>query len=364
MGIFRRDKNADHDPADHGDLNEPGGTTRPDEDVEAFWRWWNTEGAMRWATLAGGSPPAADQDDLDRRVSAIGDGLVWQIAPGSESAHLLIVSADGDPALRAPAARWRAGAPEADFVWSFADARPARHDLQDGQVAFPEAPGLELDLARASVGVHRTGTRLDVTVHHPDLVDLDAAGRTAGSFTLVDAALGERGTESWVGELAFSEVAPLDGFGLAGLRAVVRDLAAEFQDTAGRPSWVQMRGSGPTGAVAAGALVPLAAAAHPLLSRHLMIQTSYRDRDGDGLPGRSAAGKLGKLQQSVTAALGDDGLVVATESTGGFSRLHCYVDERSSAQARAEHAVGDWNGQAQVLADDDPGWSEVQHLRG
>lgn len=358
MGIFRRDKNAGDDQ------HEAVGGTEPDESVTAFWQWWNTGGGMHWAGLAGAEPPPQDKTDLDERVAAVGSGLVWQIAPGSQSAHLLIVSADGDPAMRAPAARWLAGAPEADFVWSFADARPARHDLQEGCIAFPEAPGLEMDLARATVGVHRTGTRLDVTVHHPGLVDLDPAGRTAGSFALVDAALGESGTESWVGELAFSEVPPLDGFGLSGLRAVVRDLGEEFQDAAGRPAWVQMRGTGPTGAVVAGAVVPLAAAAHPLFSRHLMIQTSYRDRTSDGLPGRSAAGKLDKLQQSVAAALGGDGLVVATESTGGFSRLHCYLDDRSSAQARAERAVAGWNGQAQVLADDDPGWAEVQHLRG
>lgn len=327
--------------------------------IEAFWSWWNDGGSGQ---VAMADPESGTAALLDPRVHAIDGGLAWEIAPGSEAAHLLVVTADGDPELRATARRWLAAAPAADFVWSYADSRQPATTIGGRLLKFD---GHEFDLGQIQVGVRRTGSRVDVTVYHPQLAQVAEEQRLGVCFVALDTALGEEMTETWIGELQPVTVPPLDGFGLTGLRAVVRDLREEFTDDDGGPKWISLQGTGPRGPVTAGAQVPLAAAWAPQLDQHIVVAVPYRERDGDGLPSEDMVAELERLKRHVTDRLEEQGRVVAHECSGGLCLVHVYADGATPAADQIKAAVTGWpDGTVKVSVESDPGWAGVAHLRG
>src|SRR5579875_2933634 len=303
------------------------------EAIQDFWAWW-TDGGSGQVAMA--DAPTDQVALLGPRVSAIAPGLAWELAPGSEAAHLLVVTADGDPELRAIARRWLAAAPPADFVWSYADSRQPAASIDGRRISLE---GHEIDLGGVQVGVRRSGSRLDVTVFHPDMEQVPENKRITLCFLALDTALGEEMTETWIGELAPVTAPPLDGFGLAGLRAVVRDLREEFTDENGEPQWISLQGNGPRGPVVAGAQVPLAAAWAPQLDQHIVVAAPYRDRDDDGLPGEAASGELDRLRHHVSDRLEGQGRVVAYECSGGLCLVHVYADGSTPAADQIKAAV-------------------------
>jgi hypothetical protein len=350
MGIFRRSKDRD-------DRNAQGSSAS----IESFWAWWADEGrALADASIAGG-PSDALVAAMGKRVSAIRPGLAWELGAGSTAEHCLVVSPEGDPALRATARRWVRKAPAADGTWEFADSRQA--DPEPESITLDVA-GRTIAFADLVVGARREGAKVDVTVHHPAFPSLDERGRLTITFLGLDTALGETGVELWVGEVSPSVVPPLDGFGLAGLRAVVRDLEAELTDADGSRRWAILNGDGAAGPVLAMAQVPLHPATAPELDTHAGVAVPYSDQTESGLPGQDALTELRALEDSVNEALGARGRVVAHQSHAGVRLLHVYVD--STAEDAVPVLVGacdHWPQGVQVRTTPDPGWVTVAHLR-
>jgi len=329
------------------------------EAIQDFWAWWNDGGSGQ---VAMADTPGEQAHLLGPRVQAIASGLAWELAPGSDAAQLLVVTADGDPELRATARRWLAAAPPSDFVWSYADSRQPAAAIDGRSISLD---GAELDLGAVQVGVRRAGSRLDVTVYHPQMEQVPQDKRITLCFLALDTALGEEMTETWIGELAPVTTPPLDGFGLTGLRAVVRDLREEFTDDDGEPQWISLQGNGPRGPVIAGAQVPLAAAWAPQLDQHIVVAVPYRDRDADALPGVGASAELDRLRHHVSERLEGQGRVVAYECSGGLCLVHVYADGSTPAVDQIKAAVIGWpDGSVKVNEEADPGWSGVAHLRG
>lgn len=350
MGIFSRRKGRD----DRGGL----GST---ESVGAFWAWWTAEGrALADASIAGG-PNDALVAAMSRRVSAVHPGLAWELSPGRDAEHCLVVSPEGDPALRGAARRWVKGAPAADTTWEFADSRQSNRDPESMTL---EVGGQTISFADVVVGARREGARFDVSVHHPAFASLDERARITITFLSLDTALGETGVELWVGEVTPSVVPPLDGFGLTGLRAVVRDLEAEFTDDDGQPQWVILHGDGASGPLVAMAQVPLHPATAPDLDTHAGVAVPYADQTESGLPGHEALTELRALEDSIGEVLGDRGRVVAHQSHAGVRLLHVYIDSTADDAVPSLTAVCDpWPQDVRITVAPDPGWANVVHLR-
>lgn len=350
MGIFSRRKGRD---------DQGGQGSR--ESVTAFWDWWVAEGrALADASIAG-----RPNDDLvaamSRRVSAVHPGLAWELSPGREAEHCLVVSPEGDAALRGAARRWVRGAPAADATWEFADSRQANREPESMTL---EVGGQTISFADLVVGARREGSRIDVTVHHPAFEALDERARVTITFLGLDTALGETGVELWVGEVTPSVVPPLDGFGLAGLRAVVRDLEAESTDEDGQPHWAILNGTGDGGPILAMAQIPLHPATAPDLDTHAAVAVPYSDQTDSGLPGQDALTELRALEDSINGALSDSGRVVAHQSHAGVRLLHVYLDSTADDAVPSLAAVCDpWPQDVRIRVTPDPGWSNVAHLR-
>ena len=347
MGIFRRTK--DREPAD------------PRAAIADFWRWWGEAGAEQAArSIATG----ANEDivaAMSRHVAAIAPGLAWEFSTGVLARHGLVVSPEGDALLRATARRWLRAAPETDETWEYADSRQPVADLSTTRL---EVGDQTVSFGDIVVAARREGNRLDVTVHHPVFADTDERTRVTIAFLALDSALGETDVEVWVGEVQASEVSPLDGFGLEGLRAVVRTLKAESTDADGEPNWAIFSAEGREGPILAMAQIPLAAALAPELDTHVAAFVPYADQTERGLPGQTSLTALRDLEDSMVAALGSAGRVVAHQSHAGVRILHAYVDSTTTASEALRHAVEAWpHGTVDLSVTPDPGWENVAHLR-
>ncbi len=334
-----------------------------DGQVAAFWEWWSREGrAAAGRSIAGELAPEEFAADMTRQVRALGD-LGWELAAGESSEHVLVITAEGDPAGRALARRMVLGAPDADEAWSYVDVRPPAPDPEAVVLNVDGSP--DIDFARVLVGARLDGRRFDVTVHHPSFADLPDRARVNVAFLALDAALGEVDTELWLGEITPAQAPPLDGFGLTALRSVVQDLKRQHLDQDGNPNWVLLSGEASEGRLVAAAQSPLHPLTAPHLDTHVAVVLPYEDRTDEGLPGPGSLDALRAFEDRLGAAVGNQGAVVAHQSVAGVRTLHVYVDSTTDALPAVKHTARSWEqGKASVHDMRDPGWDAVQHLRG
>jgi hypothetical protein len=331
--------------------------------IAAFWSWWSAEGARLCAEALAARDAQRVVPALAPRIERLGGALSWELAAGVLSEHVLVLSAAGAPRLRALARRWLLAAPPATETWSYADARPPMPDPDEASIGLGD--GEPVDLRRVTVAARRAGTRLHLSVHHPVFADLPAEARSRVALLALDAALGETAVELWIGEIAPVELAPRDGFGLNPLRTFVERMRGDYVDADGTPSWLLLHGEGSRGPVLAAVIVPLHPAAFPLLTHHVTVLVPYAERTDEGLPTGASLDGLRALEDRVGALLGDDGRVVAHESTAGVRLLHAYADGTTGAPDRLRRARLDWGeGRVEVQVGEDPAWDGVGHLSG
>ncbi len=334
----------------------------PDDRIADFWHWWSTEGRLTAEqSIEGQLDPASFADTMTARVRSCGR-LAWELAPGETSEHVLVVTAEGDPVLRAAARRVVLAAPDADETWSYLDTRPPTPDPES--VLLSVDGEADLDFSRVRVAARLNGARFDVQVHHPAFPDLPPEVRAQVTFQALDAALGEVDTEVWLGEVTPAEMDPLDGFGLVALRSVVRDLKGRYLDADGNPGWAVLGGDTPQGPLVAVARSPLHPLTAPNLDTHVAVVVPYDDRTSEGLPGEDALEALRRLEERLAARLGAQGQIVAHQSNAGVRTLHLYLDSAAGLLGEVKDVARSWDqGKATVHEMLDPGWDAVTHLR-
>src|SRR6478609_4186808 len=313
---FLRRKQSDAGPDEHGT-------------IAAFWQWWTESGAALTAEAIAGRDPDAMVSALSERVDAIDPGLAWELGPGSDSSHVLVVTSEGNPDLRPLSRRWRMAAPPADPTWAYSDVRLPAPDVQDVVLRLGE---VDLDAGSASADVRVEAAQIDVVVHHPRFAELPEDAQRTATFLLLDAVLGEADVETWIGQIATSTMPALDPVPLVALRAVVADVRAQHIGPDGEPHWVMLNGTTPDGkTILASAQMPLRASTTPHLNTYIPIIIPFRDRTEQGLPGPASLTALRSLEDHLTALLGESGRVVAHQSHDGVRILHVYVDGTTPA---------------------------------
>ena len=83
---------------------------RADGSPDAFWAWWAESGRELLSAAVARGQAAGTVAELGDAVAAVHPDLSWEVAPGDLSAHVLVVTAAGNPDLRAAARR--------SWVWS------------------------------------------------------------------------------------------------------------------------------------------------------------------------------------------------------------------------------------------------------
>src|SRR5688572_23627857 len=137
MRFFKRESHAD-----------------PAASIDAFWQWWATDRDRIAEAIADESVQKWVQP-ISERVRAIDPRLAWELSKGSAAQHALVVTPEGDPAVRHQARLWLAQAPARDMVWEYFAAR------QPGPLGSLVLDGLTVDLSEFRAIVDRKSTRLN-----------------------------------------------------------------------------------------------------------------------------------------------------------------------------------------------------------
>jgi hypothetical protein len=352
MGLFRRRRDSGPDPRAQAAA------------VTAFWSWWTAGGSAQVAAAIEDRSVQGQVDPLNRRVASVDGRLAWELGAGTDgSRHRLVVSPEGDPAVRGIARRWLLAAPPADGTWCYADSRQPLADPEDAALGIGDE---QVTVRDTVVAARVVGAEVEVSVHHPAFARLPEKEQRQAAMLMLDWVLGENEVEAWVGEIRTTPVAPLDPVPVTGLRSVVEELRRRHTDADGSPGWAVLEGTTPDGAaVVALAQQPLKAVTAPQLDTYLRVVVPYTDRTDAGLPGPAALAELRALEDHLRERLGGSGRIVALQSSDGVRVLHTYVDGTTPAAGQLEAAVTGWRqGRVTVDASPDPGWQHVAHLRG
>lgn len=323
--------------------------------LEEFWRWWDSAaGELADAVPAGRL--AEHVDAVSERVNAIDPELAWEFGPGIHSEHQLTVTANGDPALRRIARRWRRSAPPSTLTWSYYDMRlPGSLDavlrIEDAEVAF----------ADVRVVAERRATGLDVTVYHPVFTAVPAEVRGQIAFLCLDAALGEETTELWIGEIDWALEEPAGSSPLAELPAMLALVTQEYAPE-GKMGWLVAEARTPHGPMLVRCLNRLSPVQAPDLDHHVAITAEFRAGTSAGMPGPRDESDLADLERALSAAVDGVGQVVAVQTGGGSRTFHVYADNKGADDLKTK--VRTFSGaRVRVHAALDPSWDAVRPFR-
>ncbi|PZG15799.1 DUF695 domain-containing protein [Nonomuraea aridisoli] len=333
------------------------GAGRSQEAIAGFWTWWQETRPRLDALVAAGDKKGLDEV-LGPAVAAVHPGLVWEVAPGGEAAHALVVTAAGDAELRPLAHRWAKAAPPSDLLWEFHASRRANPRASELTI---EAGGYELALGKFTLGlrVPPSQPRVDVTAYHPMFGELDADARMEATLLALDHLLGEDDVARWVGEIAPATFEPIDAVAAVHLPAVVADVASGYSGE----EWLRLEGrSGRGAALVAEVRHPLRPVDRPLLDQHIAVSVPYKHRDGDGLPAGASLEALRDAEERLSALLDPrgDAVLAVHLSTEGQRLFHVYADSTGDAASHVKDLFTAWpEGRARVEVTLDPSWSAV-----
>ncbi|MFI6739773.1 DUF695 domain-containing protein [Nonomuraea sp. NPDC050451] len=326
--------------------------------IAEFWAWWQESRPGLDSLVANG-----DVEGLEERlapaVAAIHPGLVWEVAPGKEAAHALVVTAAGDPELRSLAHRWAKAAPPSDMLWEYHPSRQANPQAMDLTL---DVGGFEFALDKLMLGlrVPRDQPRVDVSAYHPIFGELDEDTRMEATLLALDWLLGEDDVARWVGEITPATFQPIDSVAAVHLPAVVADVASGYTEE----EWVLLEGQTGSGApLVATARHPLRPVDYPLFDQHIAITLPYTHRDENGLPVGDSLTALRDFEERLAARLlklRDDAVLAAHMSAEGHRIIHVYADPTGDAAIHAKELIVSWEeGEPRVDVATDPSWSAV-----
>lgn len=189
--------------------------------ADVFWRRWD-ELLPEISSALGDSAPHRVDHPVAVALADVHPELHFSIERGTEAIYALVVSAQGDPRLRAYTDAWMAAAPKSDALWEYHDAVPP---VPDPTQVVVNLRGRSFPLAdvRVAPQVDAAEGLVDVAVYHPGLTGLDDAAKQALTFLPLDATLGERLAADRIGRVETAELRPQGAMGLLEFRALVQE---------------------------------------------------------------------------------------------------------------------------------------------
>jgi hypothetical protein len=220
MRWFRRTAKEDEVPDPRTPWPAQDVPADPAAAATAFWhRWFELLPEINAAL--GDREPQRVEHELSSAVGQLHPDLHFSLERGRRAIYALVVTGQEDPALRPYTDAWREAAPEEDAIWEYHDSVPPVPDPSEVTVNLG---GHRISLGEFRVGAHVDEGRVDVTVYHPKLAELDEASRSAMTFLPLDATLGERLAGERLRRVEAAEAEPTHSMSLLELRDLVRGL--------------------------------------------------------------------------------------------------------------------------------------------
>ncbi|EDY17231.1 hypothetical protein CfE428DRAFT_5249 [Chthoniobacter flavus Ellin428] len=305
--------------------------------VARFWEWYASVADRYYRTI---EEKRVEElaGEVRQHVNQVIPGLAWVFGPGAnEQGHSLTVSAEGNPHYELLAAYWQKQAPKLPG-WTFYGSRQPSQHLDTAQLKIGEHlfEGKAFWLTPTVDADHQ---RLNLTAWHPLFPKLDDRTRWMVLFLMLDEALGEIGTQNWIGRVEMNDQNLAGAMPLTELRTYLERVHAQHQWKKGGPGESvtlyrlneerpgELRGDIFVGSTAVKALIGEFSAANGQLKDPLAgtgADYVYIAFDIGVLPKGNEANARGEIEDALMAVLGPaaGGQVLG----GAMGRCHAYID--------------------------------------
>ena len=336
----------------------PSDGVRPSAGIAAFWKWWDLGGGRRLSKAIDRNRRHEAERALNSLLADIDSRLSWEIAPTIAGLRRLTVTANGHPELRCLARRWLLAAPKADPYWRFADL------LGPLDATTLKFRGLDVDIEDTWVRLFPSETTFRAAVSHPLMSVLEPPERTELARVLLDAACGEAAVENWIAQVTATEVVSEDAVDLKGVATALVELSIDNLSADLEPAWRVLQGTHDGKPMVAMARVPLVPLIRPECDQHVQIDVPFSDDSEGGFPGPESLPQLREFEDGLIDLVALHGECVAAETMPGVRRMHFYTDSLTEATQQLVDAAATWpQGDAIAVAEMDPAWRAVAHLR-
>jgi len=194
--------------------------------VATFWNWFSQCADRFYQTIEAGNCPDLEPE-VSQTVRHLFPGFAWVFGPGADGVgHSFTLSAEGDANRQFLTSFWLANAPEING-WTFYSTRQpsdieSEHAIQVDE--FEIAAGDVLIDAQ----LDEENERIDIKAWHPSFVHWDQNKQYSILFIWLDEALGETGTQSWIGEIEISPDISENGIPVTALKEFVASIELEY----------------------------------------------------------------------------------------------------------------------------------------
>jgi hypothetical protein len=193
--------------------------------VENFWRWY-AEAAPRLYQTIEDKNSACLNTEVSAKVDELIPGSAWVFGPGPNGVgHSFTLSGEGNLHRQFLTEYWHKRAPSLSG-WTFYSARQPSDNLKSWRL---EIGGDTFDPLEfwLSPTLDSDREKIDLTVWHPLFAKLPEGDRWTVLFLVLDEALGEFGTQSWIGEITMSDQHLADALPLKELPTFVQSTEKE-----------------------------------------------------------------------------------------------------------------------------------------
>lgn len=197
------------------------------ENVAEFWRWFPQVADRFYQTIEQGKC-----ESLMSEVSKVADRLLpqmgWEFGPGENGGHSFTLSGEGQLVKQILEEYWRSQAPQIPRWIFHASRQPGEMVGIAMEVEGGESVDTENFLVKTSVNEEHQV--IDIVAWHPALQNVPADHHYQILFLLLDEALGEFGTEMWLGEIKVEPISAAPGtITLAALPAIIEKASEYYQ---------------------------------------------------------------------------------------------------------------------------------------
>jgi len=305
--------------------------------VAHFWEWYASV-ADRYYRAIENKQLRELADEVTRHVNEVIDGFAWVFGPGpNKQGHSFTISGNANPHRQLLAAYWQRQAPKLPG-WTFYGSRQPSQNLDSAKLKLGEHD-FDGKAFWLTPSVDQDEQRVNLTAWHPLFPELDDRTRWTVLFLMLDEALGEIGTQNWIGHIEMNDQHLASAMPLAELRPFIARIEAEHQWKKGGPGELvslyrlkeehpaDLRGDIFVGSTAVMPLINAFSDANGELEDPLAgtgADYVYIAFDITVLPKGDEANARGEIEDALTAALEPQasGQVLG----GAMGRRHAYID--------------------------------------
>ncbi len=169
--------------------------------VETFWKWYAQQADQFYETIERGQCREL-ADDVGRFMAETLPHLSWVFGPGEGGGHSFTVTGEGHVPKQLLAEYWHACAPEIPRWTFYASRQPTPVErLKDFEIGFGGQESVDAESFQLAMTVDNERELIDLVAWHEALAQVDEEAHMQILFLLLDEALGEFGTQTWIGKI-------------------------------------------------------------------------------------------------------------------------------------------------------------------